>query len=169
MKNKNFPSVDIIMPNYNKDNFLKEAINSVIKQKYNNWKLIIIDGASNDNSRNILKYYEKKFKRIKVIYLKKRKNTAVSRNIGIKNSKAEYIAFLDSDDYWTNNKLVKQISFMKKFNYNFTYTNYTPFTLKNNKKVFKKEIMPPISYTYKKFIKNTSIATSSMIIKKKNY
>ena len=167
MKNKKNPSVDVIMPNYNKDHSIKEAINSVIKQKYNNWRLIIIDGASNDNSKNIIKKYEKKFNRIKVIYLKKRKNTAISRNFAIKISKAEYIAFLDSDDYWVNNKLAKQISFMKKFDYNFTYTNYTPFTLKNNKKFFKKEIVPPISYTYKKFIKNTSIATSSMIIKRK--
>ena len=56
----NNPLVEIIMPNYNKDQFLEEAINSVINQKYKNWKLIIIDGASLDESKNILTEFEKK-------------------------------------------------------------------------------------------------------------
>ena len=165
LKKKN-PSVDIIMPNYNKDQFLKEAIDSVVNQKYNNWKLIIIDGASQDNSKKILREFEKKFNNINIIYLHKRKSTAFSRNLGIRLSKAEYIAFLDSDDYWPENKLSEQIHFMKKFNYDFTYTDYVPFFLKNNKKVFKKKVIAPNSFTYDQFIYDTSIATSSMMIKK---
>ena len=65
--------VDIIMPNYNKDKFIKEAIDSVINQDYKNWRLIVIDGASTDNSEKILKEFEKNFDSIKVIYLKKKK------------------------------------------------------------------------------------------------
>ena len=56
---KKKPSVDIIMPNYNKGLFLSEAINSVIKQSYHNWKLFVIDDASQDNSKIILKKYKK--------------------------------------------------------------------------------------------------------------
>ena len=160
------PSVDIVMPNYNKDNFLGEAINSVVNQKYKNWKLIIIDGDSKDNSKKILKEFEKKFSNIKVIYLKKRKNTAFARNLAVRISKAKYIAFLDSDDYWSENKLNEQIQFMEKFNYEFTYTDYVPFFLKNQKKIYKKKVITPDSFTYDKFIYNTSIATSSMIIKR---
>jgi teichuronic acid biosynthesis glycosyltransferase TuaG len=163
---KKKPSVDIIMPNYNKGLFLSEAINSVIKQSYHNWKLFVIDDASQDNSKIILKKYKKKYKKIKPIYLKKRKSAAFVRNLGIKLSKAHYIAFLDSDDYWAKNKLSNQINFMRKFNYNFTYTDYIPFFLKNNKKIFKKAVSPPNSYTHNQFIYDTSIATSSMIIKK---
>jgi len=162
---KKDPSVDIIMPNYNKDQFLKEAIDSVVNQKYNNWKLIIIDGASKDNSKKILGEFEKKFNNINIIYLLKRKNTAFARNLGIRLSKAEYIAFLDSDDYWSENKLSEQINFMKKFNYDFTYTDYVPFFLKNHKKIFKKRVIAPDYFTYDQFIYNTSIATSSMVIK----
>ena len=163
---KKDPSVAIIMPNYNKDQFLEEAISSVVNQKYNNWKLIIIDGASKDNSKKILEEFEKKFNNINVIYLRKRKNAAFARNLGIRLSKAEYIAFLDSDDYWSEHKLRDQINFMKKFNYNFTYTDYVPFFLINHKKVFKKKVIAPNSFTYDQFIYDTSIATSSMIIKK---
>ena len=127
------------MPNYNKDQFIKEAIDSVVNQNYKNWKLIVIDGASTDNSKKILEKFEKSFNNIKVIYLKKRKNTAFARNLGIRLSKSEYIAFLDSDDYWPYNKLTEQISFMKKFNFNFTYTDYIPFVFKDNKKIYKKK------------------------------
>jgi len=155
------------MPNYNKDQFLKEAIYSVINQKYKNWKLIVIDDASQDNSKKILEEFEKKFNNINVIYLGKRKNTSFARNLGIRLSTSEYIAFLDSDDYWSENKLYEQINFMEKFNYDFTYTDYVPFFLKNNKKILKKKVIPPDSFTYDKFIHDTSIATSSMIIKKK--
>ena len=66
-------NIDIIMPNYNKDKFIKEAIDSVINQDYKNWRLIVIDGASTDNSEKILKEFEKNFDSIKVIYLKKKK------------------------------------------------------------------------------------------------
>ena len=163
---KNDPSVDIIMPNYNKEKFINEAIDSVINQKYNNWKLIIIDGASKDNSKKILEYYEKKFNNISTIYLKKRKNTSFARNLGIRLSKAEYIAFLDSDDYWSQAKLAEQINFMQRHNHAFTYTDYIPFTFKNNKKNFKKKVIAPNSFSYEQFIYDTSIATSSMIIRR---
>jgi len=164
---KKEPAVDIIMPNYNKDLFINEAIDSVIKQEYKNWRLIVIDGNSQDKSKKILTDLEKKFSNIKVIFLNRKKNTAFARNLGIRISRAEFIAFLDSDDYWIENKLSEQISFMEKFNYDFTYTNYIPFIMKDYKKFFKKEINVPNYFTYEKFIYNTSIATSSMIIKRK--
>ena len=74
-------NIDIIMPNYNKDKFIKEAIDSVINQDYKNWRLIVIDGASTDNSEKILKEFEKNFDSIKVIYLKKKKSTQHSQEI----------------------------------------------------------------------------------------
>ena len=63
--------VDIIMPNYNKADYLDETINSIIKQDFNKWKLYIIDGFSNDNSFNVLKKYEKenKIKNLKYLWL----------------------------------------------------------------------------------------------------
>ena len=91
--------IDIIMPNYNKERFLSEAIESVIRQTYKNWKLYIIDDFSSDNSRKILKGY-KKNKKIKVYLLNKNKGPAFCRNLGLKKSNARYIAFLDSDDFW---------------------------------------------------------------------
>ena len=156
--------VDIILPNYNKSNFIDEAINSVINQTYTNWKLLIIDDYSQDNSKQKLKNY--KNDKINVVFLSKNKGVSFCRNLGIRLSNSEYISFLDADDYWSKNKLLEQISFMKKFDYSFTYTDYTPFIEKKNKKIFKKKITAPGSFNYNQFIKNTSIGMSSMIIKR---
>ena len=111
-------SVDIIMPNYNKDKFIKYSINSVISQTFSNWNLFIIDDNSNDQSKKIIKSFDNN--KIKKIYLPKNKGVAFCRYLGIRLSKSKYITFLDSDDYWTSNKLEEQIFFMDKNNYDFT-------------------------------------------------
>lgn len=156
--------VDIILTNFNKSEFVAEAIKSVLDQTYKNWSLIIVDDCSQDNSKKIINTF--KGNNINKIFLKKNKGVSFCRNLGIRLSKSMYISFLDSDDYWTENKLEEQISFMQKNNYRFTYTDYTPFIVKNNKKIFKKKIIAPVSFNYNEFIKNTSIGMSSMIIKR---
>jgi len=163
---KQDPSVSIVMPNYNKGKFLEESINSIIFQDYKNWNLFLIDNASTDNTKSILSNYNNPKYNIRLVYLTKNKGVAFSRNLGIRLSKSKYIAFIDSDDYWDSNKLKNQINFMEKFNYNFTYTDYTPFFLKNNIKVFKKIVSPRKTFNFNEFINDTSIATSSMIIRK---
>ena len=117
------PFVDVIMPNYNKAEFLEETINSVIAQEYKNWNVFIIDNSSTDDSKKILNKFKNVDKNIYLIFLQKNKGVAFSRNLGIRFCKSKYIAFIDSDDYWSSNKLKDQISFMEKFNYPFTYTD----------------------------------------------
>ena len=80
-------------------------------------------------------------------------------------SKSTYIAFIDSDDIWEKEKLSKQLYFMEKNNYYFTYTNYNCFKLDFSKNNLK-EIKPEKYFSFEKFIRNTSIATSSMIVKR---
>ena len=158
--------VDIIMPNYNKCEYLSDAINSVISQSYKNWKLYIIDDHSSDNSSKILKKYRKN-KKVKIFFLNKNKGPSFCRNFGIKKSNSKFIAFLDSDDYWKKNKLKKQINFMIKKNYPFTFTDYIPIIqTKNYKKTLKRTNIVN-TFTFKSFIKNSSINTSTMIIERK--
>lgn len=114
--------VSIIMPSYNTGKFIGETINSVIDQTYINWELIIVDDCSSDNTDEIVK----NIKDSRIVYLKNEKNmgAAVSRNRALREAKGKWIAFLDSDDLWKENKLEKQIKFMKDNNYYFSYTNY---------------------------------------------
>ena len=159
MENKK-TEIDIILPNYNSYDYIDKTILSVLKQSFANWKLIIIDDFSDIKTRTKIKKYEK-FQRIKVYWLKKNKGAAYCRNFAISKSKSNYLAFIDSDDIWKKNKLRLQIQYMKKNNYDFTYTYYKTFGLK-----FKK-VAPPIKFNFNDFIKNTSIATSTMMIKRK--
>ena len=83
----------------------------------------------------------------------------------MRNLKSDYIAFIDSDDVWNKDKLSKQLDFMLKNKYHFTYTNYTPFKNDNGQNNLK-EIQPKKFFNFNNFTKNTSIATSTMIIKR---
>ena len=87
------PYVDVIMPNYNKGEFLEESINSVINQKYKNWNLFVIDNFSEDNSRKVLNNFKNKKANINIIYLQKNKGVAFSRNLGIRLAKSNNYLF----------------------------------------------------------------------------
>ena len=115
--------VSVIMPSYNTASFIAESIQSVLAQSYKDWELIIVDDCSPDNTDEIVKPYLSD-ERIK--YLKNEKNSgaAVSRNRALREAKGKWIAFLDSDDLWMPDKLKKQVGFMEKNGYHFSYTNY---------------------------------------------
>jgi teichuronic acid biosynthesis glycosyltransferase TuaG len=157
------PFVDVILPNYNKAEFLEESINSVISQTYRNWHLYIIDDHSDDNSLKIINKFSD-LKNITIITLRKNKGPSFCRNYAMRISKAKYIAFIDSDDSWSKNKLEMQILFMEKNNLTFTYTDYTPFFEKNGLKKTKKRTFLIDSFNFETFINNSSINTTTMII-----
>ena len=158
-------NIDIIMPNYNKGKFIREAIESVLKQSYKDWRLFIVDDNSSDNSREVILNY-KKDKRIKFFFLKKNKGPSFCRNLAIKKSKSRFIAFLDSDDYWTINKLKTQINYMIKHQYSYTFTDYIPILYYKNVKKLKKTKITNKFY-FENFINNSSINTSTMILERK--
>ena len=157
-------TVDIILPVYNSKKYILTTINSIIRQSYKSWNLIIIDDCSNDGTYEILKRIQKKYSKDNKIFLYRQninKGQAEARNLGLKKSKSIFIAFIDSDDFWDKNKLLNQTRFMKDNNYSFTYSDY--ISVKNNNK---KIVRVPSNYDYNSFIRNTSIATSTMMIKK---
>jgi len=102
-------SVSILMNGYNAQKYLKEAINSIYNQTYQDWEIIFIDNCSTDNTKKIIDMYDDKIK-----YYKTSKNVSLgeARNFGLRYCKAEYLAFLDTDDIWMENKLKKQIQQM---------------------------------------------------------
>lgn len=115
--------VSIIMPSYNTAKFISETIESVLAQTYSNWELIIVDDCSTDDTDAVVCPYLVD-DRIRYIKNEKNRGAAVSRNRALREAKGKWVAFLDSDDLWFPEKLEKQISFMKKNDYHFSYTNY---------------------------------------------
>ena len=114
--------VSIIMPAYNSEKYIANAIHSVLSQTYTNWELLIVDDGSTDHTADIVGSFEDK--RIHFQRNTQNMGAALTRNKALQAAQGRYIAFLDSDDLWTPDKLEKQIAFMQKNGYDFTYTAF---------------------------------------------
>ena len=112
MKNKT-PLISVIMAAYNSEKYIAEAIESVLKQTFNNFELIIINDASADKTLDIIKEYAEKDKRIKLINHKQNKGISETRNDGIKEAKGKYIAIHDSDDISKPERFKLQADYLK--------------------------------------------------------
>lgn len=123
--------VSIIMPSYNTAKYIDETVKSVFAQTYENWELIIVDDCSTDNTDDVVKQFLSD-ERIKYFKNAVNSGAAVSRNRAIKEAKGKWIAFLDSDDLWVSDKLEKQIRFMEKNGYHFSYSNYCEIDEQSN-------------------------------------
>ena len=116
------PTVSIIMPSFNSEAYITKSIESVINQTFNDWELIISDDHSNDDSLDIANRFSYMDSRIKVYKNKYKKGAAGARNTCLSEASGRYIAFLDSDDLWNENKLELQIKFMQDNSLPFTFT-----------------------------------------------
>ena len=143
---KKEPLISVIMPVYNTpEKYLREAIESVLSQTFENWELLIIDDCSDKIE---VKLIVDSYCCNKIKYLKNEKNSgaAVARNLGLKNAKGKYIAILDSDDIAIPNRFEKQFQYLEK--------NDDVGVVGSWAEVFpKKQIwMPPETFSYFKFL-----------------
>ncbi len=107
----NQPLVSVVMNCYNGEKYLKEAIDSIMTQTYQNWEIIFWDNQSTDKSANIVTLYNDK--RIKYFYAPSHTPLGEARNLALSECSGEYIGFLDTDDIWLPNKLKLQVSIME--------------------------------------------------------
>ena len=154
--------VSIVTPVYNAERFLEETIISIRKQTYKNWELLLIDDCSKDNSSDIIKKFQRIDDRVKYIKLERNSGASVSRNIGIKNAKGRFIAFVDSDDLWEPEKLEIQIKYMLNKKLGFTFTSYR--YMKENGVKTNKVAKAPFKINYNGLLKNTIIGCSTVVI-----
>ena len=106
--------VAIIMPTYNRARYILDAIESIRKQTYSHWELLVIDDASTDDTEKIVKDCIVKDSRVSYIRQPKHAGISYNRNYGIKNTTGKYIAMLDSDDIWSDPvKLATQLNFLE--------------------------------------------------------
>lgn len=124
--------ISIITPTYNCGKFIGETIESVINQTYENWEMIIVDDCSKDNTKDIVNKYAQNDDRIKYHLLEKNSGAAIARTKAMELANGNYMAFLDSDDLWVEDKLEKQLKFMKENNFNFVCTEYEQIDEQSN-------------------------------------
>jgi len=154
--------VSIIMPAYDAEKFIREAIESVLSQSYENWELLVVNDCSQDNTTKVVTEYCIKDDRIKLFNNNKNSGPAITRNNAINQAKGRFLAFLDSDDIWLPEKLEIQIGVMLDEGYVFTYTDY--HRISEDGLVSGKRINAPDTLNYFQLLRNTAITTSTVIL-----
>lgn len=164
------PQISIIIPVYNGEASISIALDSVIKQTYSNFEVIIVDDGSVDNTSKLIERYSNKDKRVKYIY-QQNAGVAIARNKGLGNAAGKYICFLDADDYHDNTFLERMYSKITEKDYDICYCGYkvvTPHKISKRRSGFKQgEIL--IDYVLGKIAVNTSgWLIKSELIKRNN-
>ena len=169
MNTQSNPLVSIIIPTYNHAKFISKALKSVIEQTYKNWEAIIIDNESIDETYKIINSFNDP--RLKYFKIFNDGVIAKSRNLGIKEARGDWIAFLDSDDWWTKDKLEVCISKINE-NVDFIYHAHeyvNEFRSFLKKKLIKgRKLKKPIlnDLLIGTITKGTQISNSSVIVRK---
>lgn len=158
------PLVSIIMPCYNSEKYISQSIESVLNQTYNNFELIIVDDCSTDKSRDIIKEFAIKDKRIKYEFSKVNEGVSITRNKAIEKAKGTYIAFLDSDDIWFPNKLDTQVNFMEDNRIEFSCCDYELISEQGIK--LNKKVSVPRTTNYNNLLRYNTIGCLTVMINK---
>ena len=164
MKNKD-KLISIILNCYNGEEFLRDALTSVVNQTYKRWELIFWDNKSSDKSKNIMKSY--KNKKFKYYISKKHTSLYAARNLAIKKAKGNFIGFIDADDIWEKDKLSKQIKLFNDKKVAVVYGNsWIKKEKLNKRKIFIKEKMKN-GYIHDDLIKSYNVGILTALIRKK--
>ena len=115
--------VSVIVPIYNVENYLKKCLDSIINQTLKDIEIICINDCSTDSSKDIVLEYIQKDKRIKLINHEENQGLGFARNTGFDNSSAEYISFIDSDDFISNDYIEHLYDTAVKYNADIVFTN----------------------------------------------
>lgn len=153
--------VSVIIPLYNSANYITPTIKSVLSQTYQNFEIILVDDYSKDNTFDVVSEFTKKDNRIKYFKQPVNKGAAEARNRGMDEATGQYIAFLDSDDLWNQDKLEKQLSFMKERNASFVYCAYD--WVDENENLIKGKVKIKSQVEYKDLLTKTLISTPTVI------
>lgn len=154
--------VSVIMPIYNTERYLEETLNSIFEQSYKNIEIVLVDDCSKDRSAEIIADLMKTHPEI-VYYLQERNMGAgAARNKSLELAKGQYVAFLDSDDTWKNDKIERQLSLMKEKKSPFSYTAIEMMDDKSQTIKGIRNLKESCDYKY--LLHNTIIATSSVVV-----
>lgn len=154
--------VSIIVPVYNSEEYLAETLDSVRRQTYHNWELLLVDDCSTDSSAEIIRQYMEKDDRIRYILLPTNGGAAVARNTGLEASNGRYIAYLDADDLWYPKKLERQLEFLRENNVAFSCCAYDK--IEQDGTPLYKDVYMPATMNYHQLLKNTIIQTVGVIV-----
>jgi len=154
--------VSVITPVYNAERFLEKTFKSIINQTYKNIEIVLVDDCSKDSSAEIIRRFISEG--ISIVYHLQdiNRGAGVARNKALKLAKGQYVAFLDSDDVWLPQKIERQLALMKEKKAGFSYAAIE--MIDENGKQIKSKRNIKESCDYKYLLRNTIIATSTVVI-----
>lgn len=159
------PLVSVVMPTFNSARYVTQAVRSVIDQSFQDWELLVVDDASQDETVQISRGIAEKDSRITVYSRSDNQGAAATRNEGIAASRGRYIAFLDSDDIWLPGKLSSQLAFMQTQQCAFSFSAYAlidQFGRETGKTV---DLRSPDVVTYRDMLaKRATLGCSTVVI-----
>jgi teichuronic acid biosynthesis glycosyltransferase TuaG len=155
-------TVSIITPGYNAARFVADAIESVRRQTYEKWEMLVIDDCSRDETRDVVRAFSRRDSRVKLIEQPANGGPARARQAGLDAAGGRYIAFLDSDDCWLPRKLERQLEYMHA---NEAAISFTQFRRISADGLRSGKLIPiPERLGYRQLLCNTAIATSTVIV-----
>ena len=166
MKLINNPLVSIVINCYNGEKYLRQSIESILDQSYQNLELIFWDNHSTDQSKNIIKSYDDK--RIKYFFSQNHSTLYQARNLALKECKGDFISFLHVDDYYLKDRIVKQLLHFKDQKVGVTYSNYYRYYEDINKKKLLTNKMLPSGNLTKYILEESQISFMTVMIRKKS-
>jgi len=159
---ENPPLVSVIVPCYNMERFISDTIDSVRRQTYPHWELLIVDDASTDGTVGIVQKHCAQDNRIQLVVKPQHSGIADTRNQCLKMAKGRYLAFLDADDLWHPKKLEQQLQFMTERNIGFSYSSYD--CVDESGKPTGKTIKAAGNLDYNAYLHNTIIGCSTVML-----
>jgi teichuronic acid biosynthesis glycosyltransferase TuaG len=160
--------VSIVMPAYNAERTLAEAIQSVQEQTWPEWELLlVVDRNSKDATRAIAEAHAERDKRIRLITDLSHGGCVFNRNEAIRRARGEYLAFLDSDDLWLPEKLARQVAFMETTGCDLSYTGYAQMDWQGRR--LPHVVTPPPRLTYDDLLKNNLLGCLTAMLRRSRY
>lgn len=156
------PLVSVVMPAYNAEKYIAQAILSVQRQTIEDWELLVVDDCSTDSTALIVERLEKQDSRIRLLKNEKNSGSAKTRNHGFEFARGKYTALLDSDDYWYPSKLEKQIQLLEKEAADLAYCSYA-IVDENRNKCCKDFIVPNTANVQTILIKSVVSCSTALI------
>ena len=159
--------VSVILPAYNCEKTLADTLESVLNQTYKDFEIILINDAAKDGTHGICDSFARKDARVRYFVNSKNRGTLETRVRAINLAKGEWIAFIDSDDMWSPDKLEKQFNLQKATDCDLIYTASS--FINEEGKPFKWIMHVPEQVTYKKLLRQNIISNSSVLLRKRDY
>ena len=157
------PRLSVILPSYNSERYIGQAIDSVIAQSFNDWELMIIDGASSDSTHAISTNYQRRDSRIRLIIPIVDHGVAYARNVGLDRARGQYIAFIDSDDIWYPTKAAMQVHALEQAQADISFTAYWRVSVRTRHRRF---VAVPEHVAYREMLRRDLIGTSTAMVRR---